>query len=210
MLGCGHCCDYAPSLSFLLLPHHPFLCLSPSFLWPPPSSLDLVMLICSVIGRFSLNAIVWGPVVCVILLVNHHLPLTRELDSWVVWSYFPPSFFVTGPFFSSWSWRTGSMVSSLPPLCLLCECPELCFELWAISPQLLSSVYLRNMNSVSLRLEQCHLMCYRCICERHSDSLLFGVKNATCMHIYIYIYIYTHTHTHTHTCKYNTYFIVHM
>ena len=50
------------------------------------------------------------------------------------------------------------MVSSLSPLCLLRECPELYFELWAISPQLLSSVYLGNMNSVSLRLEKCHLI----------------------------------------------------
>lgn len=96
---------------FFLLPHHHFLCLSPSFLCPPPSSLDLVMIIHSAIRRFFSNILVWDSVVCVILSVNHHLP-----------------------------WRAGSMVSSPPTL--LSECPELYFELWALPPELLSSVCL--------------------------------------------------------------------
>ena len=50
--------------------------------------------------------------------------------------------------------KGSSVVSSLPHLYLLCECPELYFELWAISPQLFSSVYLGNMNSVSLKTRE--------------------------------------------------------
>ena len=50
--------------------------------------------------------------------------------------------------------KGSSVVSSLPHLCLLCECPESYFELWAISPQLFSSVYLGNMNSVSLKTRE--------------------------------------------------------
>lgn len=102
LVGWGQCFDYSldlPPFFFLtILPMaSPFLPVHPL-----PSSLDVVMLMYSVIGRLSLNTTVWDSAARGILSVNHHLPLvvilvTRQLDSeefspvcfplWLLWTW---------------------------------------------------------------------------------------------------------------------------